>query len=108
MLVTPIPYTVSIPDDIEHSDFAELNRDKFTLWIKIKCRFVGRVVPGSVQSEIKAWLDTNNIKNELSLYSRDQHRLRNSNQFFVGIFPVNESAMNAVKIVWGEYLTNRE
>lgn len=96
----------------EHSNFAESERDQFTLWLKIKDRYSGNIVlPGQLKL-IREWLKTNHIKYECRRdgdWGRipDIQMIRYANQFYFAIFPRNEIEMNAVKIVWGEYLSSR-
>lgn len=96
---------------LEHSKFAEKHRSKYTVWLKIKDRFTGIDVPAKILYDIAVWADANNIETEFGETIRFQGSMKeiaDSYCFYTGIFAKNINEMNAIKIVWGEYLSNRE
>lgn len=87
------------------SDYADALRDQYTLWFKVKDRLTGQgTVPSGVIADIKTWAFEHDIKFDRPL---NQISMRYAVKYYIGIFPRNEAEMNAIKIVWGEYLTNR-
>lgn len=96
---------------LENSRYAEEHKDELTLWIKIKDRFSDFVVPTTVLCEIAAWASDHDIETEFGKYipfNGLKQEIIEAYQFYTGIFPKNESEMNAFKIVWGEYLSYRD
>lgn len=90
---------------------ARLYQDKFTLWVKTKDRFDGLGIIGpDILDEMAKWLWKNNIDFECNRSghwpnAQGYRQMRFADQYFLAIFPANESEMNAVKIVWGENLS---
>lgn len=97
----------------QHSSLAESYRDKYSLWIRVKDRNIGDIVYGSKLNEICEWIENLGVRTEFKMgrnrreFSYHNRGMMYADQYYIGVFPRTEWQMNAIKIVWGEYFTDR-